>query len=405
MRSVLGVLLGFGLAVCGAMAACAGEMRALRGPTHEPARAEPPPNRAMTFRLGRRAGSPDCGLDCAEFIVAEGEIRRDSAEALAIVASRLKRPLPVVFHSPGGSLDGGLALGRALRHYRLNALVARLEPVPGAPAGGIPPYRPALHPAYCNSACVYTFAGGVARSVEPGSNLGIHRFYLAHASDPKRKPLTRYSQADSAKLDRSVKDLAFYLAEMGIDSSLLSMASQVEPSSVRYLDRAVMDSLGLTTPRPALDLAREEESQPLPPVTTRIGAVAAAAPRSWPLVRREGKPFAVLAMPTESRRYGTMTAEVAIGCAADGSSYEANIREIVSGRPAPRQDARMRIGATAPASTGTISRDLALGAHKTGVLTLEVVSTATAGHPVRLDFPAEGLASAMAELDRACGRR
>lgn len=415
MRSVLGVLFGLILAFGGQASVRAGEARALRGPIHEPAKAGSPPRQPMVFRLGRRAGSPACGIDCAEFIVAEGEIRRDSAEALAILASRLKRPLPVIFNSPGGSLDGGLALGRALRHYRLDARVARLMPL-NCEAGqctdidrraGVGVFAATAQPASCNSACVYTFAGGRARSVEPGSNLGIHRFYLANASDPRRRPLTRYSQADGAKLDRSLKDLAFYLIEMGISSELLSMASAVDPRDVRYLTGADMQALGLTSEAAASAApVRTEADQPLPPPTTHIGQALPLAAQGWPLVERGGRPFAVSSMPAESRRYGEMTAEVAIGCSQDGAGLEANIREIVAGRPAPAQDAHLRFPAGAPAATGTIiSRDIALHAEKAGVLTVEVVSTATAGYPMRLDFPADGLASAMARLDHACARR
>ena len=404
MRGVLGLVLGVVVALMGGNGLRAQE--APRTAAHATKSADAL-RKPMVFRLGRHAGSPACGIACAEFIVAEGEIRRDSVEALAILASRLKRPLPVYLHSPGGSLDGGLALGRALRHYRMEARVARMEAAlclgstcsDADQRNGVVVYEKTLRTGMCTSACVYSFLGGPRRSLTAGSALGIHRFYLANASDPRRKPLTRLSKADTARLDRSVKDLAYYLIEMGISSELLSMASAVEPSRIRYLSGADLAALGITTP------AAEPEEQPLPPVTSRIGsALPAPSGPGWPIVERNGRPYAVRTLPVDSRRFGGITSEVVIGCSRDGRGYDASIREHVSSQPAQVQDARLTLGGTEPATTGSLSREAATGAEKAGVLSLEVVSSATAGHPMRLDFPADGLLAAMQELDRACAR-
>lgn len=406
MRGVLGLVLGMVLALSGSAGALARPDARPADNRTTAARADERLRKPMVFRLGRHAGSPACGIACAEFIVAEGEIRRDSVEALAILANRLKRPLPVYFNSPGGSLDGGLALGRALRHYRLDARVARLEPAlcvgptctESDQRHGVVVYGGPLHPGMCNSACVYSFLGGPQRSLAARSSLGIHRFYLASANDPKRQPLTRLSKADTARLDRSVKDLAYYLVEMGISSELLSMASAVDPSRIRYLTAEDMAALGITTPVSA------PEDQPLPRHTSRIGDTSPEITHGWPIVERNGRPFVVKALPVESRRFGGITSEVAIGCPRDGVMYDASIRELVAGQPARHQDARLKLGASAPATTGALSRETVSGAEKSGVLSVDVVSTATAGYPLRLEFPAQGLTLAIAELDRACAR-
>ena len=137
---------------------------ALRGTMPETTTPAPKP---MLFKLGRFAGKSGCGLACAEFIYAQGEIRPDSVEALMILQSRLKRPLPVIFNSPGGNLDGGLAIGRMIRQEGAETRVAGLKPLscdqsptPCTEAdkrGGITVFVEEPGTGHCNSSCVYAF--------------------------------------------------------------------------------------------------------------------------------------------------------------------------------------------------------------------------------------------------------
>ncbi|MCA0424459.1 MAG: hypothetical protein LCH61_14275, partial [Proteobacteria bacterium] len=163
------------LALISATTAAAQSPTGLRSTIPSPERAWPrletPP---MDFRLGRRSGTPSCGIDCAEFIIAEGDIRNDSADHLMRLMLRLHRPLPVYLNSPGGSLEGGLALGRVLRHWNLPVLVGQRNALPCLPAtgctaaderAGITVFSEVRLPATCNSACVYTFAGGSTRGL------------------------------------------------------------------------------------------------------------------------------------------------------------------------------------------------------------------------------------------------
>lgn len=379
---------------------------ALRGTLQElPAVAQPKP---MVFKLGRFAGGPSCGLNCAEFIYAAGEIRPDTVEALMVLRSRLKRPLPVYFNSPGGNLDGGLALGRMLRNEGMDARVGTLRPVDcrtgtsmcaeADARSGVAVYVSKPEPGICNSACVYAFAGGAGRSVTEGSSIGIHRFFLVRAGDPLRRPLREISPSDQEKLDSSRSDLAAYLHEMGVRTELVDLANAVDPTSLRQLERAQLLALNLITP----------SFGPVPRAFADPHSTASlpgSAP-SWPVVTRDGKPFIVATLAAESRRFGRISSEVSITCALNGSEYGFVFREIVRGISRDSENARL-VG-TRPemmANARALSRSAALSAEKNGVLVVEVVSDATAGYPARLEFPVKGLQDGLNNLDRACHNR
>jgi hypothetical protein len=198
----------------------------------------------------------------------------------------------------------------------------------------------------------------------------------------------------------------------------------VDSSTVRNLTRAELAALNLTTVQnaPLGVPVRTTAEPPAPRVPVRQGArtpaalpadtaeKTLAAEKSWPMVMRDGQPWLVLSVPSQSRRFGEITNEVAIGCTPDRHRYTALFREIVPANPDTRQDARVVIGPPAPgqraampsAAGGAITRETALSADNTGVLVVEVTSSATAGYPMRLEFPGNGLKSGIETLERAC---
>jgi len=390
----------------------------------------------MTLRLGRRQSSPGCGLDCAEFIYAEGDIRRDAATALMVLSSRLKKPLPVYLHSPGGNLEGGMELGTALRRSEMATAVARLRPLscdqPGVCTdadrrAGITVFADRPEPGICNSACVYTFAGGLSRHLPAGSSLGVHQFFVVRSDDKSRRPLTSYTREDFIHLQKTVASVAAYLVDKGISIEVLSLAAEVDSSTVRMLTAREARDLKLATANatpfaPANTYARLPEMSaptpyPLPaPRTAALpaqttGSVPAtsaivATSTTWPVLEREGKPMAIASMPVESRRYGHVGYELAIGCAIQPGRYAAAFREIIPSRPGMIQDAMVVVGSPHRGEklspSGPLSRETALMADRNGVLELEVTSLATSGYPMRLELPGTGLKSALDTLDRQC---
>ncbi len=360
--------------------------------------------KSMTFELFQAQGCPQA---CPLHIVAEGEITRDSVAAFLALWNHLKRgDAAVLLASGGGDLDGAMALGRAF--HRLGVAVTVGRPATTPPAS--------ILAAECDSACVYAFAGGARRSLAPGSSLGVHRFYMARAPGRDRKPQDRYTEADFARMQRAMSELAAYLAEMGVGPRLLAMAADVPPTTIRKLAADEVQALNLVSGEKQQHPAPRPIAMPSPAVAAREPArapVASIAAGPWPLVERNGRPWLILTVPTVSRRFGEIDNEVAIGCPRDSKAFVAAFREILPvGRPIGQSRAAIASpvgGEFVPANDvtgslrGAISRDQVDAAERAGALALEVTSNATGGYPARVAFPASGLGASVSALEKACG--
>src|SRR5262245_63707864 len=75
-------------------------------------------------------GEPNaCGSGCSEWIAAEGTIDENAHRRLHGLLNRLgQRTLPIYFHSPGGSLEAAMAIGRMMRERAMTAGVGRTIP-------------------------------------------------------------------------------------------------------------------------------------------------------------------------------------------------------------------------------------------------------------------------------------
>jgi hypothetical protein len=93
-----------------------------------PAAAAPQPANPWLPNVYVAKGEPNaCGAGCREWIAAEGAIDRDAPLRLRALLNRLgERKLPIYLHSPGGSVDAGIAIGRLMRERRITAGVGRL---------------------------------------------------------------------------------------------------------------------------------------------------------------------------------------------------------------------------------------------------------------------------------------
>ncbi|HTC01982.1 MAG TPA: hypothetical protein VK749_01160, partial [Xanthobacteraceae bacterium] len=76
-----------------------------------------------------RGDANACGRGCNEWIAAEGKIDADAADRLRQLLRKLgeRRP-PIYFHSPGGNLNGSLALGRLIRDKKFTVSVGHTIP-------------------------------------------------------------------------------------------------------------------------------------------------------------------------------------------------------------------------------------------------------------------------------------
>lgn len=144
----------------------------------------------------------------------------------------------VCFNSPGGSLDGGIELGRTIRLHRMDTCIEPSYSTVGEDVTS--PNRVLVPNATCSSACVLAFMGGVNRRIEEGSFVGVHQF--VGSPGPLGDVVTQVTQTQ----------LAQHLDAMGVSRRLLDVASLVPPWSIRWLtlDEARSVVLDNMTPRP-----------------------------------------------------------------------------------------------------------------------------------------------------------
>jgi len=129
-----------------------------------------------------------------------------------ILTERITRAI-VYLNSPGGSLVTAMQLGRVLRENAFDARVgARTTDATRAGAGT------------CHSACPFILAGGVQRSLETGSVIGLHRA-------GNRVPV-RDEDAFQRVVETQVVD---YLAEMGVRAEVARIMAAIAHDEIRDL--------------------------------------------------------------------------------------------------------------------------------------------------------------------------
>jgi hypothetical protein len=228
---------------------------AVRPPLAKPgpsnAKADPPP---IAFFVA--TGPADaCGPGCRAWIAADGKIDLYAAQRLRRVMAKLgQRRLPLFLHSAGGSVLGAIELGRLIRSHNLEVGVSRTLPAECGHGSQDDKACETLKRSgrdliseldsshsTCNSACVYTLAGGVVRSVPPGVRLGVH----AIGFDFRKMPVRG---AALAAATRSANDrIVDYLHDMGIPKAMFDAANAVPNESPRYLLRDELARFKLDT--------------------------------------------------------------------------------------------------------------------------------------------------------------
>jgi hypothetical protein len=224
-------------------------------PTYTPDRPNKPTRSAsmppaMAFFLAR--GDADaCGRGCSEWIGADGAIDADAAQRLRALLNRLGgRKPPIFFHSPGGSVEGSLAIGRLMRARGLTAGVAWTVPQgcdskqPREEAcdrlkrsGRDLPAQLDTGATMCFSACVYAIVGAAVRDIAPGAKLGIHSSSFTFA-DEDHAMARLSSRVMRETIEASYDRLGRYFSEMGIDPDLVAAARAISNDKIRVLTRA-----------------------------------------------------------------------------------------------------------------------------------------------------------------------
>ena len=202
----------------------------LRSPARS--RGEPP----MRF-VRVSSANPACEPNCPEWLSAEGRIEPGSAPAFAEAINRLgAQRLPILVHSPGGSVADAMTMGKLVRARGLAVAVARTllrncsETAPRCPDGaGVA----ITCGATCASACALVLARGVERLVGPVPLIGVHQITtvvketegLAHVTSTRK-----FYEQDWA--DAAVRD---YLTAMGVGDPVMALMRKTPAASVHWL--------------------------------------------------------------------------------------------------------------------------------------------------------------------------
>jgi hypothetical protein len=182
----------------------------------------------MTFRLLPLEDAGRCGNQCAQAIVADGEITNSTPqEFLSFVSQNLQGNVrAVVFlNSPGGRVVASMELGQLFRKLGVAAIVARA----GQTYGGT-----ALAGGHCFSACVYALMGGRKRVIPPQSKVGVHRMFQYQASLDATGGATIHRQYDNGRM-RSM--LSRYSRQMGVNSRVIEDAERTSSDSLHVLSK------------------------------------------------------------------------------------------------------------------------------------------------------------------------
>ena len=222
----------------------------IAAPSYADLRPPARPRGAPPMRFARVVSAdPACQPNCPEWLSAEGRIEPGAARAFAEAVERLNgRRLPILIHSPGGSVPDAIAMGELIRAKSLAVVVARtliMNCPEAARKCSDGPGTAITGGASCASACVLVLAGGVERLAGPVPLIGVHQITtlvkepegLAHLTSTRKL----YEQQG---IDAEVTD---YLAAMGVGDPVMTLARKTPAASVRWLSLAELKVSHLTT--------------------------------------------------------------------------------------------------------------------------------------------------------------
>ena len=224
-------------------------------------------------------GAPDaCGRGCDSWIAAEGSVDADSAARLRQLFEKLgKLKLPIYFHSQGGNLSQGLAIGRMLRARGMTAGVARTLAAKCLPtktldecAGLVRAHAESeavlrTDGARCVSACALAIFGATTREIAPDALLGVHSTFVYFADLPRGATQAQLDRANERGMHRLEKTFSSYIAEMKLGKELFNIIWNTKFEDMHYLTRAELFDLGIDRREP-VETGWHFGYQPIPAV-------------------------------------------------------------------------------------------------------------------------------------------
>ena len=167
----------------------------------------------------------EAALDGRDVLRMVGTIAPGDGERMAELLERRfatdSAPEALLLHSPGGSVDDALSLGRQIRRLGLTVEIA---------AGDV-----------CLSACPYVLAGGRSRRIDPEGSVGVHQHYFGENTI---QPAFLAVEDIQAGLGRVMG----YLDEMGLDPMLMRHALATPPDAIYILVAEELERYRVASP-------------------------------------------------------------------------------------------------------------------------------------------------------------
>ena len=160
-------------------------------------------------------------------IVADGNIVPDTPKRFQefLDSDRLDGFRFIVhLNSDGGSLYGGIQLGRMIRANGFATGIQSYQPR----AAGAGSWWPAAEPGLCMSACALAFLGGENRAIDSASHIGFHQFSSSRASSDAQSN-TFKTEATTQLVSSDVLD---YIVSMGASVELFMRMSHALPNEM-----------------------------------------------------------------------------------------------------------------------------------------------------------------------------
>lgn len=160
-----------------------------------------------------------------------GEISDDAGKRFVNFMGESGAPnrIDVYLDSPGGSVVGGIALGRELRARQMNTHVGKKIQLTQEDVA-----TPDLIPGICFSACTLSYLGGYFRVIEKDSNFGVHRFYFQNLS-PNNVDIAQVLSASIAQ----------YVRDMGVDIAFMMLSARKAGTDLEIIPHEILRDLNV----------------------------------------------------------------------------------------------------------------------------------------------------------------
>jgi len=159
---------------------------------------------------------------CEPMLSYDGAINSAAFDSFQLATRKLPRGTTILLNSTSGDLVSGIKLGKMIRQYGFNTRIGQAKPAqPNTEING-----------QCYSACVLAFAGGLNRYIDADDIVGINGLSLA-------------PEAKEADYPGSMKALAIYFDQMGVDRRIIDLMLKAKAKGITKISLDTAKQLNL----------------------------------------------------------------------------------------------------------------------------------------------------------------